>query len=591
MSRLRVRMRPDLVIERAAAVDRWVVFDPVALRYFELRDEECAVLRMLDGKIDVAELRARFERIFAPQRLSAPVLESFLHRLHEYGLVLADSPGQGQVWDSRRQAARRRAWWLACANPLAIRLPAIGAADAVARLARAVGWLFTPPVMWMAFVAVSWAAFVAATHSEELASELPRAQAWFAGETSHGPVSNGPVSSGLVSNGPFSHGASPPGIATALAANLWWLATLAVVKCCHELGHALLLAHWGGRVHAVGAMLFVFAPALYCDVSDAWRLPSRWRRVAVGMAGVGAELFLAAVAVAVWRMTEPGLWHALALKTMVVCTIGTLFFNANPLVRGDAYYVLADLAGVPNLATEARRALSRSIRGVLMGHEPDRGEGGGDDGGDHGGVDGVPPAPLDLGCLRLVVRPVCWIFLLDGGGMDGGRAVSAGSIGLVEDLGGRGCGGGGWAAGDVDVSRVATAGAPAPVALAPAFVGRGAIGGGRRACLARTGPPASLGSGGLGIVVRAAGLRDRSRDARLAPFPRQPGRERRSDRAFGERTVGRRTAGARGGTGGSRTASVPATGAVVERREFGAAAACGRGTTAWLERTTPATIG
>ena len=395
MSRLRVRMRPDLVIERAAAVDRWVVFDPVALRYFELRDEECAVLRMLDGKIDVAELRARFERIFVPQRLSTPVLESFLHRLHEYGLVLADSPGQGQVWDSRRQAARRRAWWLACANPLAIRLPAIGAADAVARLARAVGWLFTPPVMWMAFVAVSWAAFVAATHSEELASELPRAQAWFAGETSHGPVSNGPVSngpvsSGLVSNGPFSHGASPPGIATALAANLWWLATLAVVKCCHELGHALLLAHWGGRVHAVGAMLFVFAPALYCDVSDAWRLPSRWRRVAVGMAGVGAELFLAAVAVAVWRMTEPGLWHALALKTMVVCTIGTLFFNANPLVRGDAYYVLADLAGVPNLATEARRALSRSIRGMLVGHEPDRGEGGGDDGGDHGGVDGVP---------------------------------------------------------------------------------------------------------------------------------------------------------------------------------------------------------
>jgi putative peptide zinc metalloprotease protein len=338
-------MRPDLVIERAAG-DRWVVLDPVALRYFELRDAECAVLRMLDGRIDFAELRGRFERLFAPLRLSAPMLESFLHRLHEYGLVLADAPGQGQVWESRRRAATRRAWWLALANPLAIRLPAVRAADAVAALASWFGWLFAPLAVCSAAVAIGWAAVVAATHSETLARELPRVDAQLAG-----------------------------------TATVWWLATLAVVKCCHELGHALLLARWGGRVHAVGAMLFVFAPALYCDVSDAWRLRSQWRRAAVAMAGIWVELLLAAAAVAVWRMTEPGLWHSLALKTMVVCTIGTLFFNANPLVRGDAYYVLADLAGMPNLSAEARRALWRTIRdwlgGRAAGNESDPDEVGG----------------------------------------------------------------------------------------------------------------------------------------------------------------------------------------------------------------------
>lgn len=339
MSGSRVRMRPDLVIERAAASDRWVVLDPVALRYFELRDEECAVLRMLDGRSEFAELRTRFERLFAPARLSASMLETFVHRLHAAGLVLADTPGQGHVWAARRQAARRRAVWTALANPLAIRLPALGAAAAVARLSRVAGWLFSPLATLVAAATIGWAALVAAAHSDELARELPRALAWFDGSALHGPGFAG-------------------------TAGLGWLATLAVVKCCHELGHALLLARWGGRVHAVGAMLFVFAPALYCDVSDAWRLQSRWQRVAVGMAGIWVELLLASAALAVWRLTGPGLGHALALKTMVVCTLGTVMFNANPLVRGDAYYVLSDLVGVPNLASESREALSAWMRGV-----------------------------------------------------------------------------------------------------------------------------------------------------------------------------------------------------------------------------------
>ena len=36
----------------------------------------------------------------------------------------------------------------------------------------------------------------------------------------------------------------------------------------------------------MGIMLLVFAPCLYCDVSDAWRLPSKWRRIAISAAGI-----------------------------------------------------------------------------------------------------------------------------------------------------------------------------------------------------------------------------------------------------------------------------------------------------------------
>ena len=113
-------------------------------------------------------------------------------------------------------------------------------------------------------------------------------------------------------------------------------------KVFHELGHALICKHFGGECHQIGPMLLVFTPALYCDTSDSWMLPSRWQRAAVGMAGVATEILLAAVATMVWVSTAPGLTHYIAMNVMLVCSVSTLLFNANPLLRYDGYYVLSD---------------------------------------------------------------------------------------------------------------------------------------------------------------------------------------------------------------------------------------------------------
>ncbi len=70
--RLPVRMRGDLRIQPRRARGRryWIVKDPVALQYFQLRDEEHFLLRQLDGRASLDDVQSAFAREFAPRRLS-----------------------------------------------------------------------------------------------------------------------------------------------------------------------------------------------------------------------------------------------------------------------------------------------------------------------------------------------------------------------------------------------------------------------------------------------------------------------------------------------------------------------------------------
>jgi hypothetical protein len=50
-----------------------------------------------------------------------------------------------------------------------------------------------------------------------------------------------------------------------------------------------------------------------------------------------------------------GLLRSLAYNAIVLASVTTLLFNANPLLRYDGYYILADWVEIPNLATRANR--------------------------------------------------------------------------------------------------------------------------------------------------------------------------------------------------------------------------------------------
>ena len=117
-------------------------------------------------------------------------------------------------------------------------------------------------------------------------------------------------------------------------------------------------------------MLLVLTPCLYCNVSDSWMLRSKWRRAAIGAAGMYVELVLAAVCTFLWWFSDVGLFHYLCLNVMFVCSVSTVLFNANPLLRYDGYFILADLLEIPNLRQKSSTLLQRSMSQWFLGLSP-----------------------------------------------------------------------------------------------------------------------------------------------------------------------------------------------------------------------------
>lgn len=128
-------------------------------------------------------------------------------------------------------------------------------------------------------------------------------------------------------------------------------------KALHEISHAAVCKHFGGEVHKLGLMFLIFAPMPYVDATAAWGFRRRRDRIVVGLAGVMAELGLAAVAAWVWANTAPGALNSLAHNVIFVASVSTIIFNLNPLLRFDGYHVLVDLLEVPNLFQRSREQL------------------------------------------------------------------------------------------------------------------------------------------------------------------------------------------------------------------------------------------
>ena len=147
------------------------------------------------------------------------------------------------------------------------------------------------------------------------------------------------------------------------------VATYPLVKLLHEFGHAFATRHWGGEVHEMGIMFLVLMPIPYVDATASAGFPQKGRRFLVSAAGMMVELFLAALALFVWINVETGIVSAVAYNIMLIGSISTLFFNGNPLLRFDGYYMLADAIEIPNLSVRAKRYLNYLAMRYLYGME------------------------------------------------------------------------------------------------------------------------------------------------------------------------------------------------------------------------------
>lgn len=146
----------------------------------------------------------------------------------------------------------------------------------------------------------------------------------------------------------------------ALSANniLLLIIIFPIVKFLHEFGHAYVIKAMKGEVHEMGVIFLIFMPVMYVDASSSSSNKNKFQRALVGVAGMFIELFFAVLALIVWTEAENGLIKAIAYNIVLIAGVSTLFFNANPLVRFDGYYILADLIEIPNLASRSTQYLS-----------------------------------------------------------------------------------------------------------------------------------------------------------------------------------------------------------------------------------------
>jgi putative peptide zinc metalloprotease protein len=145
---------------------------------------------------------------------------------------------------------------------------------------------------------------------------------------------------------------------------LIWLLTI-VVKIIHEFGHGLTCKHYGGEVHEMGLMMMIFSPFLYADVTDSYVFPNKRHRILVAAAGIYVELVIAAIATLLWSISQPGPTQQLLFNLMLITSVWTILFNANPLMKFDGYYMLTDLLDVPNLRSKAQMCVSDMARRLI----------------------------------------------------------------------------------------------------------------------------------------------------------------------------------------------------------------------------------
>ena len=294
-------------------IPTWTIVDPVRNKYFQI---EWQVYQLLERwSAGTIESLVKVVGRDTTSRLRVEDVEDFVRFL--YANNLTDQSASGQTKDYvEQQAARRQSWWQwVLHHYLFIKIPLLRP-DAFLRMTLPlVAPLYSAAAAWIFGALACAGLFLVSRQWDTFLTTFLHFFSW-----------RGAVMYGAV---------------------------LCAVKGIHELGHAYTATRFGCRVPTIGVAFMVMMPVLYSDVSDAYRLTDKRKRLAVAAAGVLAELGLAAAATVLWAFLPDGTLRSLAFVVATTSWIMSLSVNLNPLMRFDGYYLLADGLGVPNLQDRA----------------------------------------------------------------------------------------------------------------------------------------------------------------------------------------------------------------------------------------------
>lgn len=324
-------IRQDLTLAEAEAdpdgSPAWVLYDPLANRYYRLGQTDVELLAYIgqgDHETIAAQASADLNKPINPQHVA-----DFFDLLRKNNLVMGDATQQ-KWFDKQNEMKQQNAWLGKLAKSyLFFRIPFWRPDKFLGNTLPYVRWLGSRWFQQLLLVL--------------MVVGLLRVVQQFD-----------------VFMATFIHFFNISGIA-------FYIAILFFVKIFHELGHAYVAKSMGVKVPVIGVAFLVGWPVFYTDTSDAWRLPSRRKRMIIASAGIRVELAIAIISLFLWSMAPEGIVRSALFILATTSWLLSVLVNINPLMRFDGYYLLSDMIHTPNLEPRATALGKWWLRERLFG--------------------------------------------------------------------------------------------------------------------------------------------------------------------------------------------------------------------------------
>ena len=290
----------------------YVLKDPTSLRYYRLRPPEYTIYNMLDGKATMDSILAELKQRFPDEEYDRQAVMSFVIMLRGANLLHIPGETDTDYLLKRKKILTRNIFKRIAQEYLFFKIPVFDPDKVLNGMMQTLGRvIFSRFMMVLVLIMLGGAVLLLLNNIDKIG----QAQPIFSWDNM-----------------------------------LLLIPSLLFIKLIHEFGHGLSAKYFGSEVHEMGILILVFAPFFYCDVSDAWMIPEKRKRMWITAAGIVVEVGLAGLATYIWALTMPKtVINQFALNIMLAASINTLLFNGNPLLRFDGYYFLMDWVEIPNL--------------------------------------------------------------------------------------------------------------------------------------------------------------------------------------------------------------------------------------------------
>ena len=346
------RLRRDIAwhshVDSHSMHPTWIATDPLSRRIFRCGDQEHRLLHWLGNESTYASVRKKFDAEFAPQTIDLQHVRALIAKCNDSGMLRPVTTKQNtiippfEIWPNSRSIIaeqmrlREVNWFLMLIRWLGSTIGkltqmqvSLGSPDGlVGKVAFKLGWLYSGAAacFWLGLLGI--AMVLIGLRFDVFFSELPDLQSL------RSPAF-------LVGYGVI----------------------FVLTRFLHEFGHAVVCKRVGAACKDAGLIVSFGMLCPYVDITDAWKIGSRAQRMAIALAGIYTECVLAFFAALIWLATHPGWAHDLALQTLLVCTVTTLLFNANPLMKYDGYFVLCDWLNLQKLRERSFETMDAMLDG------------------------------------------------------------------------------------------------------------------------------------------------------------------------------------------------------------------------------------